>query len=104
MLATSESVKAYMPAWPEYAIAAYTIFIALLMVSRVPTFSLKGLRIPRRMLAIVLIALVLLFAQFVSQPFLTVAALAAVYLLTVVWSMIASMLGLRNRKPAQPQD
>jgi hypothetical protein len=56
------------------------------------------------MLAIVLIALVLLFAQFVSQPFLTVAALAAVYLLNVVWSMIASRLGLRNRKPAQPQD
>lgn len=102
LLATSERVQASLPQWPEWAIASYTILIAMLMVSRVPTFSFKGLRIPRRMLAPALVLLVLLFAQFVTEPFLTVAGIAALYLLSVLWSMVLSMLGLRSPTAPPP--
>ncbi len=100
MLAVSERVRGVLPTWPEWVIATYTIVIGLLMVSRVPTFSLKGLRIPRRMLAPALVLLVLLFAQFISEPWLTVAGLAAVYLLSVVWSMVLGTFGFRARRSA----
>ena len=96
LLTTSDRAQAFLPTWPEWAIALYTIVIAVLMVSRVPTFSLKGLRIPRRMLAPALVLVVLLFAQFVTDPWLTVAGLAGLYLLSVLWSMIMSMFGLKK--------
>jgi CDP-diacylglycerol---serine O-phosphatidyltransferase len=100
MLAASERLRVVLPTWPEWVIATYTIVIGLLMVSRVPTFSLKGLRIPRRLLAPALVLLVLLFAQFISEPWLTVAGLAAVYLLSVVWSMVLGTFGFRAKRSA----
>lgn len=98
MLASSSKLSGLLPKLPEWAIALYTILIAMLMVSRVPTFSLKGLRIPRRMLAPALVLLVLVFAQFISEPWLTLAGLSGVYLLSVLWSMVLGMFGFGRKQ------
>jgi len=64
------------------AVAVYTIVIALLMVSRLPTFSGKrfGRRIPRDRVLPVLVVGVLLVALFASYPFSFLATAAIAYL------------------------
>lgn len=64
------------------AVAVYTIVIALLMVSRLPTFSGKrfGQRIPRDRVLPVLVVGVLLVALFASYPFSFLATAAIAYL------------------------
>lgn len=70
-------------------VAGYTLLIALLMVSRLPTFSGKriGQRIPRESVVPVLVAAVLLIALLASYPFsfLAVAALAYLAHLPFAW-------------------
>ena len=64
------------------AVAGYTIFIALLMVSRIPTISLKhvGRSIPRETVLPVLVAGVLTVALLASYPFSFLAVCALLYL------------------------
>jgi CDP-diacylglycerol--serine O-phosphatidyltransferase len=63
-------------------VALYAVLIALLMVSRFPTFSGKrtGQRIPREMVVPVLVVGVLLVALLASYPFSFLAVGAIVYL------------------------
>lgn len=63
-------------------VAIYTVFIALLMVSRIPTVSLKriGRRIPRDTVLPVLVVGVLVVALLVSYPFSFLSVTAIVYL------------------------
>jgi CDP-diacylglycerol---serine O-phosphatidyltransferase len=63
-------------------VAIYTIVIALLMVSRLPTLSGKrfGQRIPRERVLPVLVVCVLLVAVFASYPFSFLAAAGIAYL------------------------
>jgi CDP-diacylglycerol---serine O-phosphatidyltransferase len=71
-------------------ISAYEILIAIMMVSRVPTFSGKTLtRVPREY-ALPILAVMALFVVFlISYPWETLAILAGVYLIFIpvsVWS------------------
>ena len=59
------------------------LFVGSLMASRLPTISLKHLRIPKAWLPFVLAALLLLVALLVSNFWLTLGALGAGYILTV---------------------
>lgn len=61
-------------------LALWTTAIGLLMVSTVPTFSLKKLRIPERLQIVVLVGLALLIAALFSAPWQTLTLLAAAYL------------------------
>jgi CDP-diacylglycerol---serine O-phosphatidyltransferase len=65
------------------AVSLYIVAIALMMVSRVPTFAGKqiGLRIPRQYVLFVLVGVVLLAALLVSYTFHTLAGLAIAYLI-----------------------
>jgi CDP-diacylglycerol--serine O-phosphatidyltransferase len=74
---------------PEWAVALYTIGIGLLMVSRIPTFALKGAHISRRAVAPIVVALVVLVALMLKHPWLTLAGLALAYLATIPWAMVA---------------
>ena len=63
-------------------ISAYEIIIAVLMVSRVPTFSGKTLtRIPRDFFLPILALLAIFLVFLISYPWETLSALTAVYLL-----------------------
>jgi CDP-diacylglycerol--serine O-phosphatidyltransferase len=71
----------------EWVVGVYLIVVALLMVSRAPTFALKGVRVPRQYAALVLVVVVVLATLMLREPWLVLAALAGLYLLTIPWAM-----------------
>lgn len=73
---------------PEWAVATYIFVIAILMVSRVPMFALKGLRISRRMVAPVLVVVGLLGILMVREPWMTLMGIALCYLATIPWAWV----------------
>ena len=76
-----------LPHWPELApvVALYVVAIALLMVSRLPTFSGKklGSRIRRDLVLPLFVAAVFLVALLVSYPFEILALGVAGYLVSI---------------------
>ncbi|MBL6430553.1 MAG: phosphatidylcholine/phosphatidylserine synthase [Alphaproteobacteria bacterium] len=76
-----------LPHWPALApvVAVYVVIIALLMVSRLPTFSGKklGSRIRRDLVLPLFVAAVLFVALLVSYPFEMLAIGAAAYLVSI---------------------
>jgi len=85
MLAVSDTV-----AWraPREAIILYTFVVALLMISRVPMFSLKKLRINRRLVAPLLVLVGLAVVMMVKDAWLTLSAISGAYLLTLPASVV----------------
>ncbi len=82
-------------------IAAFVILIAVLMVSRVPTFSGKNIaRVRREYVLPLLAAMALLFVLLVSFPWETLAIFAAVYLALIP----LSVLSYYRRKRTTPSD
>ncbi len=61
-------------------VAVWLVVIALLMVSHIPTFSLKQIRVPTRLIVPMLALFGLLVAGLVTVPWLTLSVAAAVYL------------------------
>lgn len=68
---------------PPLAVIILALVIGLLMISRVPMFSLKSLKVSRRVVAPVLVGVGLLAAAMVIDPFLTLAGLGILYALSV---------------------
>jgi len=71
-------VQGYAP-----VVAAYAIFIALLMVSTLPTISLKALRVAREAFIPALLVIAAIFTGLFARPWLMLLALGAVYLLSL---------------------
>jgi CDP-diacylglycerol---serine O-phosphatidyltransferase len=71
-------------------VAAFVVLVAVLMVSRVPTFSGKTItRVPREMFLPILAALALGIVCLISFPWETLALIAAVYLALVPVSIVS---------------
>lgn len=82
-------------------IAAFVILIAILMVSRVPTFSGKNIaRVPREYVLPILAVMALVIVLLVSFPWETLAVAAAIYLALIP----VSVLSYYRRKRATPRD
>jgi CDP-diacylglycerol---serine O-phosphatidyltransferase len=80
-------------------IAAFTVLIAILMVSRVPTFSGKTItRIPREMFLPILAALALGILCLISFPWETLTIIVAVYLALVPISVMTYLRKKREDK------
>lgn len=71
---------------PETIVVAYTIVVGWLMVSRLPAFSLKRIRIRRAMVPLLLIGVAMLVVAAAKDTWLTAAVLALAYLLTFPFS------------------
>lgn len=82
---------------PAFAVAVYAVVVGLLMVSRIPTGSLKrvGRRIPRDTVLPVLMLGVLLVALLASYPFTFLSIGAVLY-----WAHIPFAWRARNRAAA----
>lgn len=80
-------------------VALWLIFIAVLMVSRLKTFSLKGVRVPNRYIVFVLVGVGLVGASLVSQTWLTLTALGCTYLASIPFSM--RRFAMLQRKAAE---
>jgi len=65
------------------------IAVAALMISQVPTISLKGERVPRHYVLPVLLAVGLTAAFLASAPWLTLTAIGLLYLFSIPFSMLA---------------
>ncbi len=74
----------------EYVVLVYCLFIAFLMVSRIPTYSGKktGQRIPRDMVLPVFVVVVLFVALLLSYPWLVLTLSTFAYLATLPFSII----------------
>jgi CDP-diacylglycerol---serine O-phosphatidyltransferase len=72
---------------PSFLVAIWVIFIASLMVSRIPTYSLKRLRLQQKH-TIPLLAVVALFASaLASEPWITIIVISLGYLATIPHAM-----------------
>ena len=68
-------------------VGLWALFAAGLMVSRLPTISLKTARVPATLIAPALVLVGLAFAVLVTAPFLLVSAIALGYLLLVPFTI-----------------
>ena len=69
--------------WSHSAIALWLILVGGLMVSRLPTTSLKGFRIAHGFIAPLFAIAVLFVAALITNPFLTICLMQIVYLSTL---------------------
>lgn len=85
LLAESRNITWNAPAW---AVIGFTFLLAIVMISRVPMFSLKRLRISRKVVAPLLVAVGLLVIFFARDPWLTLAGISMFYLVLTPVSLI----------------
>lgn len=75
----------------------WTLFIALLMISSVPTFSWSSIRIRRGWRLLALAGVAVLGAALLSEPWITLLAVSALYLILLPFS-IASYARVKRRR------
>jgi CDP-diacylglycerol--serine O-phosphatidyltransferase len=68
---------------PAAAIACWLIFLGGLMVSRLPTLSIKGLRIAPSWVSPIFLFVVLLTAAMITNPWLTLSAVGIAYVISL---------------------
>lgn len=83
MLAASDDVRYLDWNIPGWAVAIYLIVVGVLMVSTMPMFAVKGIRVSRKLVAPLLIGVVALAACTLMSPWLTIASLAGLYVLSI---------------------
>ena len=74
------------PAIPDAVVALYMLGVGLLMISRLPTWSLKSLTIRRENVRYLYVGFVCFLAALISFPWLTLMMLDFLYLLSLVWA------------------
>ena len=77
--------------WPGLAeypllIAPWLLFLAFMMVSRIPTYSFKKVHVPRNAVKLMLLGICLFIALLVVQPFITLLLLALAYVASIPMS------------------
>jgi len=77
----------------------WTLFIALLMISSVPTYTWSSIRIRRGWRLLALAGLALLGAALLNEPWLTLLAISIVYLATLPFAL-ATYARIKRRRAA----
>ena len=85
-------------AW--YVTMPWLVFIALLMISSFATYSWGSMRLRRSYRLFALAGVGLLVAALITEPWLTLLAVSAIYLALIPFSM-ASYAKVRRRRSAQ---
>jgi CDP-diacylglycerol--serine O-phosphatidyltransferase len=73
---------------PNWLVIAYTLLISFLMISRIPMFSLKRIRVSRLVVAPLLVLVGIAVVMMMIDPWLTISILAGGYLLSVPAAII----------------
>jgi CDP-diacylglycerol--serine O-phosphatidyltransferase len=84
-------------------VGAVMLAVALLMVSQVPTFSFKRVRVPHHNVVPALLIVGLLAALLVTEPWITLLLVGVAYLSSIPWS-IATYGKLVRQQPAAVSD
>lgn len=90
LLDTSRKLNAWFPAFdvPTWLVSVHTLLVAVLMVSRLPHYSFKGRRISRKLVVPLMVVVGVVVVAATRDPLLTMAVLAAAYLLSVPVSVV----------------
>ncbi|MBJ6121188.1 CDP-alcohol phosphatidyltransferase family protein [Sphingomonas sp. BT553] len=86
-----------------YLVAPWVIFVAVLMVSSVATFTWGSLRLRRSIRFEALAGVVLLGAALVTMPWQTISVISTLYLLTIPFSIASYAKVKRLRATAEPK-
>jgi CDP-diacylglycerol---serine O-phosphatidyltransferase len=78
--------------------------VAMLMVSRVPTFSAKRLKLRAPQRIFVMVGMVLFIAMLISETWITVTGVALAYLASIPFSIVQHRRELRDGVPETPDD
>jgi CDP-diacylglycerol--serine O-phosphatidyltransferase len=70
-----------------YAIGFWLIFLAVIMVSHIPTFSSKQIKVPHKMSVVALAVFGLLIAGLINEPWPTLTFMGVAYMLSIPWSI-----------------
>jgi CDP-diacylglycerol--serine O-phosphatidyltransferase len=84
-----------------FVVLPWAVFIALLMISNVPTYSWSSLRIRRSWRLFALAGVALLGAALLTAPWMTLLAISVLYLAMIPFAM-ASCARVTRRREAQP--
>ncbi|MFP5019535.1 CDP-diacylglycerol--serine O-phosphatidyltransferase [Pseudonocardia phyllosphaerae] len=71
----------------QWLVAVWVLLTAGLMVSRIPTLSLKAVKVPQRAIAPLLVGVVVIVAVLFVAPFLGIAIAALGYLALMPWTI-----------------
>ena len=78
------------PHIPSEIIAAYIVFIGFLMISRIPTWSVKAMTIYGDNVKFLLLGFVGLISALLTYPWITLVILDLLYLTGIIWAWRAS--------------
>jgi CDP-diacylglycerol--serine O-phosphatidyltransferase len=81
-------------------VATWLAVVAGLMVSRIPTFAVKRLRVPNRLVLPVLALVGSVVAGLAAEPWMTLVLVGLAYAGSIPWSIAAVR---RHRRPAMPE-
>lgn len=87
---------------PPGVVGGWLVLVGAMMVSRLPTFSFKKLKIPQNYVLFILVAAGLMVAGLASAPWRTMLVVAAIYMATLPFASL-SYMRLR-REAARLQD
>ncbi|MFN7315693.1 MAG: CDP-alcohol phosphatidyltransferase family protein [Phycisphaerae bacterium] len=100
MLAASDDVKYFGWNIPGWVVALHLLITGLLMVSTMPMFAIKGIRISRNLVVPLLIGVVTLATLTLVSPWLTIASLAGLYVLSIPVAIVVRARQRANSAPA----
>ncbi len=72
--------------FPQLLAATYAFLVGTLMVSRIPTFAGKNIRIKHDMIPFIMLLSAVLIALFIIEPWTTLTILSLVYLISILFS------------------
>jgi CDP-diacylglycerol--serine O-phosphatidyltransferase len=87
-----------------YLVGPVMVAVAALMVSRIPTYSFKRLRVPPRSVLPTMLAIGMLIVLVISIPWVTFLAIAGAYLLSIPVAMLSYRRLARRRPVVEPVD
>lgn len=70
-------------------VAVFLLGVSFLMISAVPTFSFKGVKVPNRFVLPLMLAVILLAAFLVTEPWITLSTITVLYIISIPLSMRA---------------
>ena len=82
---------------PPMAVALWLMLVACLMVSRLPTFALKGWRVPPVWVAPIFALAVLLIAAMITNPWLTLTVVGSIYFLSIPCAFYSYRMSLKRK-------
>jgi CDP-diacylglycerol---serine O-phosphatidyltransferase len=71
------------PVRQPVAVSVWMVVVGLLMVSQIPTYSFKGVRLPQRFVLPTLVVMVVVVASLASVPWQTLAGIIITYAITI---------------------